>query len=145
MIERECFCCGGFGHIVYNCRNRESRKKEGLIQRSSNKSEIFARKVMDKIVLNAREQEKDRKTILQEKRLKKEKKEKKEKLIKLRKVTEEKSLREIIVKISSERIDMEERIMMEALLDSEVTVLTISSEFARKKGFKLLTLRGQYM
>jgi len=49
------------------------------------------------------------------------------------------------VKISLERIDMEERIMMEALLDSEVTVLMISSEFARKKGFKLLTLRGQYM
>ena len=145
MIERECFCCGGFGHIVYNCRNRESRKKEGLIQRSSNKSEIFARKVMDKIVLNAREQEKDRKTILQEKRLKKEKKEKKEKLIKLRKVTEEKSLREIIVKISLERIDMEKGIMMKALLDSEVTVLMISSKFARKKEFKLKILRGQYI
>ena len=142
MIERKCFCCGGFGHIVHNCRNR---KKEGLIQRSSNKFEIFARRVIDKIILNVREQEKDRKTILQEKRLKKKKKEKKKKLIKVRKVTEEKSLSEIIVKISLERIDMEERIMMEALLDSEVTVLMISSEFARKKGFKLKTLRGQYM
>jgi len=101
--------------------------------------------VIDKIVLNVREQKKDRKTILQEERLKKEKKEKKDKLIKVRKVTEEKSLREIIVKISLERIDIEKGIMMEALLDSEVTVLMISSEFARKKKFKLKTLRDQYM
>ena len=35
--------------------------------------------------------------------------------------------------------------MMKALLDSEVTVLMISSKFARKKEFKLKILRGQYI
>ena len=50
---------------------------------------------------------------------------------------EGKTLREIIVKIGLERIDMQEGIMVEALLNSETTGLVMSSEFARKQGFKL--------
>jgi len=49
-------------------------------------------------------------------------------------------LREVTVKIELERIDMQEGITVEALLDSGVTGLVISLEFARKQGFKLKKL-----
>jgi len=49
-------------------------------------------------------------------------------------------LREVTVKIELERIDTQEGIMVEALLDSGATGLVISSEFARKQGFKLKKL-----
>ena len=49
-------------------------------------------------------------------------------------------LREITVKIGLERIDMQEGITVEALLDSGATGLVMSSEFARKQGFKLKKL-----
>jgi len=61
----------------------------------------------------------------------------KKKEVKLRKAKGDKSLREIIVKIELKRIDTQEGVMVEALLDSGVTGLVISSEFARKQGFKL--------
>jgi len=44
------------------------------------------------------------------------------------------------VKIGLERIDMQEGITMEVLLDSGATGLVMSSEFARKQGFKLKRL-----
>jgi len=44
----------------------------------------------------------------------------------------EKTLREVTVKIGLERIDMQEGIMVEVLLDSGVTGLVMSSEFAKK-------------
>jgi len=59
------------------------------------------------------------------------------KRVKVRKVKGEKSLREITVKIKLERIDIQEGIMVEALLNSGVTGLVMSLEFARKQGFKL--------
>jgi len=49
-------------------------------------------------------------------------------------------LREVTVKIELERIDMQEGITVEALLDSRATGLVMSSEFARKQGFKLKKL-----
>jgi len=49
-------------------------------------------------------------------------------------------LREVTMKIELERIDTQEGIMMEALLDSGATGLVMSSEFARKQGFKLKKL-----
>ena len=81
MQERKCFGCGGFGHTTYNCRNRESRKKERLIQRLSNKKfEVLTRRVVNVGEQSKGEIRKDRKTILSEERLKKEKKkERKEK------------------------------------------------------------------
>ena len=48
-----------------------------------------------------------------------------------------KILREVMVKIELERIDMQEGITVEALLDSGATGLVMSSEFAKKQGFKL--------
>jgi len=49
-------------------------------------------------------------------------------------------LREVMVKIGLERIDTQEGIMVETLLDSDATGLVISSEFTRKQGFKLKKL-----
>jgi len=50
-------------------------------------------------------------------------------------------LREVIVKIRLERIDMQEGIIVEALLDSSTTGLVMSSEFARRKRFKLKKIK----
>jgi len=49
-------------------------------------------------------------------------------------------LREVTVKIGLERIDMQEGITVEVLLDSGATGLVMSSEFAKKQGFKLKKL-----
>ena len=46
-------------------------------------------------------------------------------------------LREVTVKIGLERIDTQEGITVEALLDSSAMGLVMSLEFARKQGFKL--------
>ena len=46
-------------------------------------------------------------------------------------------MREVIVKIELERIDTQEEVMVEALLNSGETGLVMSSKFARKQGFKL--------
>ena len=46
-------------------------------------------------------------------------------------------LREVIVKIGLERVDMQEGITVEALLDSNATRLVMSLEFVRKQRFKL--------
>ena len=61
----------------------------------------------------------------------------KKKKVKVRKAKEDELLREITVKIGLERIDTQEGVIVEALLDSGATGLVISSEFARKQGFKL--------
>jgi len=45
-----------------------------------------------------------------------------------------------MIKIGLERLDTQEGITVEALLDSGVTGLVMSSEFAKKKGFKLKKL-----
>ena len=50
------------------------------------------------------------------------------------------TLRKVTVKIGLERIDMQEGITVEALLDSGATGLVMSLEFARKQGFKLKKL-----
>ena len=49
-------------------------------------------------------------------------------------------LREVTVKIGLERIDMQEGITVEALLDSGAMELVMSSEFAKKQRFKLKKL-----
>ena len=59
--------------------------------------------------------------------------------MKMRKVGE-KTLREVIVKIGLERIDTQEGITVEALLDSGAMELVMSSEFAKKQSFKLKKL-----
>ena len=49
-------------------------------------------------------------------------------------------LREVTVKIGLERIDTQEGITVEALLDSGAMGLVMSEEFAKKQGFKLKKL-----
>jgi len=51
-------------------------------------------------------------------------------------------LREVTVKIGLERLDTQEGIMVEALLDNGATGLVMSSEFAKKQGFKLKKLES---
>jgi len=63
-----------------------------------------------------------------------------ERKIEVRKV-EGKTLREVMVKIRLERIDTQEGITVEVLLDSGATGLVMSSEFAKKQGFKLKKLK----
>jgi len=46
-------------------------------------------------------------------------------------------LREVTIKISLKRINTQEGVTVEALLDSGVMELVMSSEFARKQKFKL--------
>ena len=62
-------------------------------------------------------------------------KEKKE--VEVKKAKEEKLLKEVIVKIGLEKVDMQEGIIVEALLDNSTIGLVMSSKFARKQGFKL--------
>ena len=57
--------------------------------------------------------------------------------VEVRKTKREELLREITVKIGLERIDIQEGITVEALLDSGAMGLVMSSEFAKKQGFKL--------
>ena len=52
-----------------------------------------------------------------------------------------KMLREVTVKIGLKRIDTQEGVIVEVLLDSVATGLVMSSEFARKQGFKLKKLK----
>jgi len=55
-------------------------------------------------------------------------------------------LREVTVKIGLERIDIQEGIIVEALLDSGATGLVMSLERPRKQGFKLKKIeRSIYM
>ena len=49
-------------------------------------------------------------------------------------------MREVTVKIGLERIDTQEGVTVEALLDSGATRLVMSSEFAKKQDFKLKKL-----
>jgi len=63
----------------------------------------------------------------------------KEKPVKVRKIKKEELLREVTVKIWLERINTQEEITVEVLLDSRATELVISLEFVRK--FKLKKIK----
>ena len=52
-------------------------------------------------------------------------------------LSNEELLSEVTVKIGLERVDMQEEVTVEALLDSGTIGLVISLEFVRKQGFKL--------
>ena len=63
-----------------------------------------------------------------------------EKAKKERNIRKRELLREVTVKIGLERIDVQKEVIVEVLLDSEATGVVMSSEFARKQGFKLKKL-----
>ena len=50
-------------------------------------------------------------------------------------------LRKVIVKIGLERINMQERVTVNALLNSSITELVMSSEFSKKQRFKLKKIK----
>ena len=52
-----------------------------------------------------------------------------------------KSLKEIIVKIELERIDIQEGVMVEILLDSSIIELIMNFEFTKKQRFKLKKIK----
>ena len=81
---------------------RVKEAKEVVILQSSNKFKVLASRVMNIGERSGREVKKDRKIVLREKRVK----EKKERLVEVRKAKEKESLREVMVKIELERIDM---------------------------------------
>ena len=82
------------------CRVKEA--KEVVILQSSNKFKVLASRVMNIGERSGREVKKDRKIVLREKRVK----EKKKRLVEVRKAKEKESLREVMVKIELERIDI---------------------------------------
>jgi len=52
-----------------------------------------------------------------------------------------KSLKEIIVKIELERIDIQKEVMVEILLDSSIIELIMNFEFTKKQRFKLKKIK----
>ena len=54
-------------------------------------------------------------------------------------------LREVIIKIGLERINIQERVTVKTLLDSGVIRLVMNSKFTRKYGFKLRKNRKTYI
>ena len=54
-------------------------------------------------------------------------------------------LREVTVKIRLERINTQEGITIEVLLDSRAIELVISSKFARKQRFRLKKIKNLYI
>jgi len=73
MIKRKCFVCGDFKHIVHNCRNIKSRREGKSIPVLLNKFEVLISRVMNVGISSGDEVRKDRKTILRERKRKKEK------------------------------------------------------------------------
>ena len=96
---------------------------------------VLANRIIQASIPDKEKLEKDRKTISREKKTKKEKKEK-NKSVDIRKTKEGEVLRKVTVKIGLERMDMQEGITVEVLLDKKAIRLAMSSEFASKKRFK---------
>jgi len=124
--ERKCFGCGGFGHMANHCRNVG---KEEPTTVSSNKFEVLKVRVMQRGEGSGKEIVKDRREILREEKAKRGVEKKKED-------KKEKVLREVVVKIGLKQEEEEEGIVTEVLLDSGVTGLVMSEEFARKHKFR---------
>jgi len=51
-------------------------------------------------------------------------------------------LRDITMKIGLKRIDTQKKVIVEALLNKRATELVMSSEFARKQGFKFEKIKN---
>ena len=110
--------------MANHCRNVGVEEPVSVF---SNRFEVLKVRVMQKGEGSSKKIVRDRREILREEKAKRgvEKKEKKEKV-----------LREVTVKIGLKQEEEEEEITTEALLDSEVTELVMSEEFARRHKFK---------
>jgi len=138
---RNCYACGGFGHMARHCRNRgrgrpmEGRRVEymrGRIEEIYNNTNNLKRERESRTPqLDSQNKYSVLATMINADTPASEEK--------VRKV-EGRTLREVTVKIGLERIDTQEEVTVEALLDSGATGLVMSSEFARKQSFKLKKL-----
>ena len=107
--------------MAYNCRNVRVEEPTWVFP---NRFEVLKVRVMQRGEKSGKEIVRDRREILREEKAKRgvEKK--------------EKVLREVTVKIGLKQEEKEEEIVTEVLLDSGVTELVISEEFARRHRFR---------
>ena len=112
-----------------------------LTQVPSNRFEVLKDRVIQRGEGSSRKIVKDRREILREEKAKRgvegEVRKIKVQTQTPRNLDKEELLREVMVKIGLERIDIQKGIIVEALLDNRAIGLVISSEFARKQDFKL--------
>ena len=100
---------------------------------SSNRFEVLKVRIMQREEESSKEVIKDRREILREEKAKREIKMRQTKVEKKEK--KKKMLREVVVKIGLKQ-EEEEEVVIEVLLDSGVTELVMSEEFARKHRFR---------
>ena len=135
MEERKCFACRRFRYMAYHYRNVG---EEEPIQVSSNIFEVLKVRVMQRGKGSSKEVAKDKKEILREERAKRGVEGKQTKVE--RKKKKEKYLREVMVKIGLKQEEKEKGVVIEVLLDSRVTELVMSEEFAKRHKFKRMKL-----
>jgi len=135
MEERKCFKCRGFGHMTSHCRNIG---EEELTQISSNRFEVLKVRMIQRRERSGKETMKDRREILREEKAKRKVKMRQIKVE--RKEKKEKFLREVVVKIGLKQEEKEEGVVIEALLNSGMTGLVMSEEFAKRHKFKRMKL-----
>ena len=114
MIEIKCFVYRDFGYIAHHYRNRKDIEENRIIEvgepkywPSSNKFKILTSRIIIKTDIPNKGKEKKKKF-----------------------------LKEVTVKIELKQEDEKDRIMVNALLDSGVIGLVMSSKFSRKYKFK---------
>ena len=100
---------------------------------SSNRFEVLKVRIMQREEESSKEVIKDRREILREEKAKREIKMRQTKVEKKEK--KKKMLRKVVVKIGLKQ-EEEEEVVIEVLLDSGVTELVMSEEFARKHRFR---------
>ena len=100
---------------------------------SSNRFEVLKVRIMQREEESSKEVIKDRREILREEKAKREIKMRQTKVEKKEK--KKKMLREVVVKIGLKQ-EEEEEVVIEVLLESGVTELVMSEEFARKHRFR---------
>jgi len=82
-MERKCFDYRGFGHIICHCKKRE---EEELVSIPLNRFEVLKNSIIQRKEGSRKKEEKDRRTILREEKLK-------EKPVKVRKTRVKKKKR----------------------------------------------------
>ena len=126
---RNCYSCGGFGYLAWNCRRQRIMGQESRVEYEDNhnnrQNNLNGKE--DLIVLNQVSITIGLQCFLKEN-------------ISCCNLNNGNMLREVMVKIGLEKINTQEGVTVEALLDSGATRLVMSLKFARKQGFKLKKL-----